>query len=125
MPLGAFALKHPAPSPPLRPTPLSLRRAGRRRAIRIIRGPPVCHTRSERRVADVVYLVLLVVGLVTWAAVRWIPARNDLVRVGVGFAVFGALTTMVMWWMVVPEVFLVAGLVMLGVGFSRPATRTA
>lgn len=74
--------------------------------------------------ADVVYLVLLVVGLVTWAAVRWIPARNDLVRVGVGFAVFGALTTLVMWWMVVPEVILVAGLVMLGVGFSRPATRT-
>ena len=71
-----------------------------------------------------VYLVLLVVGLITWAAVRLIPARNDLVRLGIGFGVFGALTTAVMWWMVVPEVILVAGLVMLGVGYSRPSTQT-
>lgn len=71
-----------------------------------------------------IFLVLLVIGLVTWAAVRWVPARNDLVRLGIGFAVLGALTTLVMWWMVVPEVILVAGLVMLGIGFSQPATRT-
>lgn len=50
----------------------------------------------------------LIIGLVTWAAMRWVPARNGLVRVGIGFAVVGALTTLAMWWMVVPEVILVA-----------------
>lgn len=71
-----------------------------------------------------IYLVLLVIGLATWAAVRWVPARNGLVRVGIGLGVVGALTTLVMWWMVVPEVILVAGLVMIGIGLSRPATQT-
>ena len=67
-----------------------------------------------------VYLVLLVVGLVSWAAVRAIPARNGLMRTGIAFTVVGALTTVVMWWMVIPEVVLVAGLVMLGIGLTRP-----
>lgn len=67
-----------------------------------------------------VYLILLVVGLVTWAAVRVIPARNRLMRTGIGFTVIGALTTLAMWWMVVPEMILGAGLVMLGIGSTRP-----
>lgn len=124
MPLGAFALE-----PRLRARPCG----GRPYHSVALRAPGLSASSGDRRcvtldrregVVDMIYLVLLVVGLVTWAAVRWIPARNDVVRLGVGFAVFGALTTLVMWWMVVPEVILVAGLVMVGVGFSRPATRT-
>jgi hypothetical protein len=65
------------------------------------------------------YLVLAAIAFVTWATVRAVPARNPLMRAGVGCTVAGGLTTLFMWWMVIPEVILAAGLAMLVVGWVQ------
>jgi hypothetical protein len=65
------------------------------------------------------YLVLAAIAGVTWAVLRVVPARNALVRAGTGCAVAGGLTTVFMWWMVIPEVILAAGLAMLAVGWFQ------
>lgn len=70
-----------------------------------------------------IYGVLLVIAALTWLAVHLVPARNGLMRAGIAMTVVGALTTSVMWWMVFPEIVLVAGLVTLAIGWSRPAVR--
>jgi len=50
-------------------------------------------------------------------------------RAGVAFTVAGALTTLAMWWLVIPEVVLFAGLVMVTVAWFQsrmaPPPRTA
>ena len=71
-----------------------------------------------------IYAVLVVVGLITWAVVRAVPASNRLMRIGVALTVVGLLTTLVMWWMVIPEVVLVAGLLTLGAAWLRRETDT-
>ena len=71
------------------------------------------------------FVVILVIALVAWAAVRLVDPSDTLQTAGTFLTVVGAISTLLMWWLRVPVLILATGVVLLIVGTwrARRATR--
>ena len=78
-----------------------------------------------RTVAKVFFLILLLLAVFTWGIVRMVPTDDRLTLVGVGLTTVGAVTTLLVWWLRVPMLILVVGVVVLCTGLVRSRARRA
>ena len=65
------------------------------------------------------FLVILVIGLIAWGVVRLVDPADNVQVVGVCLTVVGAISTVLMWWLRVPELILAVGVATLAVGKLR------
>ena len=70
------------------------------------------------------FVVILVIALVAWAVVRLADPSDKLQTAGTFLTVFGAITTLLMWWLRVPVLIFAAGVALLIVGTRRARRAT-